>query len=890
MPTTVQPHTLFEKLYKALNQEQKKAVDTIEGPVMVIAGPGTGKTVAPKFAALRPLGKPDAYTLQILRAIDDAKREALLAKDIKIFIKQERKRVETDENSISSRGATKGMLKAEARDYLEKCDRTLLFGDVYDLYENEKRQAKKLDFNDLIFEFLVKLQTSELFLRLVQERFLYIHVDEHQDTNDAQNLIIALIAEFFETPNVFIVGDEKQAIYRFQGASVENFLHLRKLWPGMKLITLDTNYRSHQDILDASFSMIEKNYADGEYIDLRIKLMSGSRETIRPLEIVNGENVTAVEVNLVERLKAILQTEPEVTIAVITRRNRDLERILRVIEASGIPVSSQRSIDIFHHPVGMLFFDLLEYIDDSTKIDALGRTVAAHMWGLTFEKSLALIRALKAGNTKDLEKTIPVLKDIQNKMMKDSALECLIDIAGLSGLTRLVIEDPAYVYVWRGIVTLAETIIRESGIENSADLFRALLAYKRSAESKTVKVSVGTPDLPVKVMTAHGSKGLEFDYVFLPYTTEEAWVGRTRGSSFVLPQKQVSDNEIRDIRRLFYVALTRARKHAVIFSPQEESDGRKLVPLRFIAELDPLCITAQTLPRQYIELPTNDAFTEITANTYSYKIIAEAKRVLTESGLSVTALNHFLECPNKFLYESILKLPQTPHPSAEKGTAMHEAISVIWHSKDKTVKSIQDTIHTEIRSYLENSYLNLHEKELVKKELTEAAAVVAKELRNHFAQKGNVVTERFFKANFEGTYDDEPVQIKIHGKLDAVIEGNGEVDVFDYKTKQAMSVNAIKGQTKDSNGEYFRQLVYYKLLLQNDQYFKSQKINTSLVFVSPDKKNKCPIVTLPVNDSDIYNVKQEIQEVINSVWSGKLASATCSDTECEYCKLRKVIK
>jgi len=83
------------------------------------------------------------------------------------------------------------------------------------------------------------------------------------------NFIISIIAEFFDTPNIFIVGDEKQAIYRFQGASVENFMLLQKKWPSMKMISLDTNYRSHQNILDASFSMIENNYEEDEYKELR---------------------------------------------------------------------------------------------------------------------------------------------------------------------------------------------------------------------------------------------------------------------------------------------------------------------------------------------------------------------------------------------------------------------------------------------------------------------------------------------------------------------------------------------------------------------------------------------------------------------------------------------
>ena len=406
----------FQEAYARLNTAQKKAVDTIDGPVMVIAGPGTGKTTIltlrianilkrtdtpphgilaitytdagvkamrtklrdiignrahevaihtfhsfasamiaeypdhflaleglrnltdveqesmirsiiadAAFRELRPTGKPDAYIPAVLRTIDSAKREALTPDMVREHAKAEIERIKKDESSISTKGATKGKLKAEALERIGKCERTVLFADVYDRYEKEKRAAKKMDWNDLIVELLVGLRNDELLLRLIQERFLYILVDEHQDTNDAQNFIVATIAEFFETPNLFIVGDEKQAIYRFQGASVENFLTLQKRWPAMQVISLETNYRSHQGILDASFAMIENNYEGEEHRDLRVELKAGNEKGEKPrlLDVVTGENVPAIEAYLVQELKSIIEKESTATVAVITRRNRD---------------------------------------------------------------------------------------------------------------------------------------------------------------------------------------------------------------------------------------------------------------------------------------------------------------------------------------------------------------------------------------------------------------------------------------------------------------------------------------------------------------------------------------------------------------------------------------
>jgi DNA helicase-2/ATP-dependent DNA helicase PcrA len=976
---------MFDEQYKRLNKHQKEAVDAIEGPVMVIAGPGTGKTTiltlrianilkrtdtpphgilaitytdagvkamreklyriigarahevaihtfhsfaaamiaeypehflhmeglrvmtdieqeslirtileGPLFGSLRPIGKPEAYVSPIIRAIDDSKREALTPDKVRGFAREEIERIKSDEDSISTRGASKGKLKAEAEERIEKCERTILFADVYERYEHDKREAKQMDFNDLITELLVALRNDQLLLRLIQERFLYLLVDEHQDTNDAQNFIVAMIAEFFETPNIFIVGDEKQAIYRFQGASVENFLLLERRWPAMKVISLDTNYRSHQSILDASFSMIENNYDGDEHKNLRVPLVAKGGEAKRPIDVVTGENVGAEEAYLVHELRDLMKGEPKATIAVIVRRNRELERVIRLLEFNRIPVSSERSVDIFTHPAGVPFFDMIQYLVDPTRTDALARTCMAGLWGLSFEGSIETSKLLKGGITAEIPTRIPALKRIREEMLSDGAVGFIITLAELSGLEDLITRDPSYVHVWRGIVTLAESLARDRDIRSPLALMQALLEYRLSAESKTVKVSVGAPDLPIQAKTAHGSKGLEFDYVFIPYATEEAWVGKSRGSFFVLPQKRAADHDIRDTRRLFYVALTRARKHVTILNSLQESDGKVLSPLRFIAELDKAHIKETLAKRPGHEGPSlmqsdgSEAMSTGSHGIQAARLTDTAKHVLLESGLSVTALNHFLECPSKFLYESVLRVPQAPSVSAEKGTAMHEALSRVWSEKDRSRNNIQRILAETVQEYFSRSFLAKNEKDAIEKELIEASPVVAASLESHFAAKGPVFTEHWLRTTLDFAYKSESIRLPIHGKLDAIVESGDSVSLFDYKTRQGMSDNEIKGETKNSNGNYFRQLEFYRLLMSDNPRWKNKHMTFSLVFVSPDKKGRCPISTLPISEDDIKKLNGQIQQLIDSVWSGALARSRCADRKCVWCGLKEV--
>ena len=247
-----------------------------------------------------------------------------------------------------------------------------------------------------------------------------------------------------------------------------------------------------------------------------------------------------------------------------------------------------------------------------------------------------------------------------------------------------------------------------------------------------------------------------------------------------------------------------------------------------------------------------------------------------------------------------MKLPQAPNPSSEKGTAMHEAMDNVWKIENrmdlfkagKLATKIEEVIKDTVAEYLKTSFLATSEKESVKKELFENAPDVAKALETHFNQKGPVFTERWVKTVFNGRFvggeSGVQIMIPIHGKLDAIVEDGNDVNVFDYKTKQAMSEAEIKGETKNGTGDYFRQLAFYKLLLAEDPKWRTRRIVPALVFISPDKKSRCPIITLPIENSDIDNIKKSIQDLIDAVWGGEIVTTHCGDEKCEWCALKEL--
>ncbi len=254
-----------------------------------------------------------------------------------------------------------------------------------------------------------------------------------------------------------------------------------------------------------------------------------------------------------------------------------------------------------------------------------------------------------------------------------------------------------------------------------------------------------------------------------------------------------------------------------------------------------------------------------------------AKKTLTEFGLSPTALNHFIECPSKFIYKSILKLPEPPSASSEKGNAMHFAMQNVWALENKSIENITNTICDSIKSFMQNSLLPIHEKQSIVEELLNDAPKIASGLKSHFDLEGKVFTEHKVESSYK--------KILLNGKLDVMIDLENETLVFDYKTSKSMSLAKIKGETKDGDGNYFRQLVFYKLLL-SDKYKKS--IETSLIFLKPEKDGEIKTLNILVEKTDIDDLKSQIDLLIDSVWSGKIITDICEDKSCEYCGLKSL--
>jgi DNA helicase-2/ATP-dependent DNA helicase PcrA len=474
----------FLEAYNRLNKAQKEAVDTIEGPVMVVAGPGTGKTqilslrianilqktdTAPenilaltftesgvanmrkrlsemvgsaaysvviktfhgfandvikdnpenfpriigaknitevaqisiieeiilesKLALLKPFGDTLYYTKAINSAISELKREGIAPAEFEEIIVAARRDFENISDLYHEKGAHKGKMKGAYKDLEKQINKNAELLLVYKAYEEKLVSRRQYDYNDMIMEVLKTLrQDSDLLLRL-QENHQYILVDEHQDTNNAQNKILELLANFHENPNLFVVGDEKQSIFKFQGASLENFFYFKNLYPSAKLVTLEENYRSTQKILDSAHSLLPSEK----------KLKSNRADTEKNIHFYtlsnDDEENYFVSESIGQKIKEGVNPRE---IAVLYRNNRDAFSVADMLSRFGVSFVIESDQDILRDSYVKKLMTILRAVNNFGDDDVLAEMLHLDIFEIPPIDVVRVIRSAREKKKYDL--------------------------------------------------------------------------------------------------------------------------------------------------------------------------------------------------------------------------------------------------------------------------------------------------------------------------------------------------------------------------------------------------------------------------------------------------------------------------------------------------------
>ncbi len=971
---------MFKKLYSQLNSKQKEAVDQLEGPVMVLAGPGTGKTqvLSLRIANILKLTDTPAYAITALTYTEAAAEnmvdrlsqiigEEAYQVNISTFhsfagriIKQYPEkfphlRTGRPINIIEKINLIEDILNrgrffflkpfGDTSFYVRPLIRTIsdlkresvspdkLKQDI-DRAEVDDKQRKKLlelvrfyagyqkkllarglyDFEDMINQVVDSLAKDKELSLAVQEKVFYLLIDEYQDTNSAQNKLISYLSAFWgQRANVFVVGDDDQSIFRFQGASRANFIFFKHLFPQAKIISLGLNYRSGPEIVNLSQNFIQPQRQ-------KFKLSLGLSKTIkssREKQVVSQNQVqvhyfsslTQEAEFISQKIKQLLsQGVPASEIGLIYRENKDALIYSPFLNKEKIPYAVEGQVNILNQ-ISIKHLQLL-----ITTINDWGlETAEANLFTLLnlpfFHLSASLIgqmfrQAHQEGKnltefylarSKKYQPIWPVF-DLLEKLKKQSlSLPLPIFIQNLMAETGYLEylmneeKDKHQLFYLYAFFNQIKTWFRDRAISSIDDLVKTIEVLEKHHLSLEVE-PLFTNAEAVKLTTAHKAKGQEFSYVFISQFIEKKWSHKVVPNPLKLPATIIAYSDSKtdpkkdkqdEEERLFYVALTRAKKKVFITIPKYIwSDGlvKTVSASAFVHRLDQNYFSSyqhqdkiEALEKTIISLFRPPAEIKIDQKYWS--------PVIKKIKLSPTGLKTYLDCPYRFLLNNLYRLPRLKSASLILGSAIHKALEEwLLAYRQKPALAGPEILKQVFSQYLDREILTKPERQRIK---NEGFDLLTRFYQNQLLVELEKSQPYLAELDFSQKRIFSPEKVPLTGKIDRIDKINSrEYLVIDYKTGRVPSKRALN----DSQQDYRRQLTFYSLLLDNQAEFKDKKLTFGLWFIG-NRRQKPLLFTFEPGQAEKLQLRQTLKDVWQKIQNFEFGK-TGDRSNCRQCPYR----
>ena len=1008
-------NAVYEAGYAQLNPAQKEAVDLIDGPVLVLAGPGTGKTqilalrignilkktdakphnilcmtfteagviamrnrlleyIGPEaynipiytfhafgnqviqenmdvfgsFRELNPVSDlerieimeelidgfpegsplkrlysaPYAYLQSLQRLYDDMKSEGWSAEHVKEIcqyeidhpeeqaeLKYKRKYKEFKMGDLNPR---------KVEELKKKREKLIAAASSFDAFNNLMKNKGRYDFADMLSWVLDAFQANENLLLNYQERYQYFLIDEFQDTNGIQKQLIEILASYWPKPNLFVVGDDDQAIFKFQGASMDNISDFHDKYKP-KVIMLTDNYRSSQAILRPASTLINFNeerisnklnidknlYAKGEYANIMANPIA------RIYKKVAQEESDIVNQVLQLREKGVKLGE----IAIIYRNHRHVSNLTTIFEKLNIPLNMVRRVNILEDQLVRNILTILEYIwvehnspneaqgllfqmmhfnffgidsRDASKISLHCRRTDIRQklfWRDVIGDEVELAKL----NLKTPEKVLALSENIEYwiRDLSSMTIQTLFEkILQFGNIIMRILQSEQKTWHMQVVATLFD-FIKEETARNYKMTLGGLLDIISRMEWNDLPLGLNKivhAEDGVNFVTAHGVKGLEFEYVFIISALQDAWEKPGhKPNSFSFPEAlKTAKNQfsIQDERRLFFVAMTRAKKFLQVSCAEQDAKGKGKEKARFMGEADLEFIHTKVdedIVFSYYEKLLSSPEPKIELLDH-----ALIDKVLNGYVLNVTNLNKYLKCPLSFYYEVILRVPGARTKYLGFGNAIHKAFDNFFIRRNENgstppVEKLIQFFKNAMDHY--SSHFTPSEKEdmtkyginLVKKyyELNVASWDLAKEI---------ISEKQISRVHYKG--------IPIKGNIDRVDIFPDHVSVRDYKTGSiGFSDKRRKGPSDKfpMGGDYWRQIIFYKILL--DAKSSDYKVKNGVIDYIQGEKKSGQFIQEFVNISveDIELVGKLIEEAYEKIKDHQFTER-CGEDNCTWCQ------
>ena len=761
---------------------------------------------------------------------------------------------------------------------------------IYERYEKEMYKRGLYDFSDMILDVIKVLEENKSLRYDLQEKYLYIMVDEFQDTSGVQMRLVKNLTkdEPHGKPNICIVGDDDQAIYRFQGAEISNILNFKDLYEDVEVITLKKNYRSGQDILDSAKEVIVKGEErlESKLDEVNKDLVSTRQDLKETIEAKRFETKQEEYSYVAQKVKSLIEegVDPE-EIAVMGRKHKILKEAAPYFADLDIPVYAERKVNVLENEIIRQIVKIVRFADylltgDDEKADELLPEILSYpFWDLDREKIWKLARRAynkrnswfeEMGRDSQLKQIRNFLSDLSEKTQYKTAQEVIDLVVGNKegknssplkeyyfGKKKLE-KDPTEYFKFLSALkrfTSALRSYKEGQLLKAKDL---LEFFDRHVENNIAINDTNpliTDSNSVSLITAHSAKGREFEAVFALSCQDEVWAKGGRANRLPLPSNlPLKTSETRDDHlRLFYVTLTRAKRFLSITSHEKKENGRSYSPLEFI---DHFNLEEASADIGYEELESSRK------EYYSPPFKATERELLTPLAsrymLSPTGFNKYLNVadggPESFLQDTLLRFPSKKHPGAGNGTAVHQTISWIYNqlkNEDK-LPEIDQVLET-FEKLLEKQRLPEPDFEKYLKKSKDALKIFYKERRSGF--DSNHLIERNFRNQGVLIADQ-----KITGKIDKIEKDGNILEVTDFKTGSPIESWNPKGKyNKIKAWKYKNQLIFYKILIENSTDFRGAEVKKGwLEFVEPNDNGESVRLPLEIKDEDVERVKKLI--------------------------------
>ena len=773
---------------------------------------------------------------------------------------------------------------------------------LFELYSTKMINKNLIDFSDMINLVLTSFEEDSQFLSEVSNKYKYFLVDEYQDTNDLQNQIIFNLLDGNDEKNIFVVGDDDQIIYGFQGAKSDNIENFLTKYPNTTVICLEENNRSTQTILDFSNLIVnqdenrlENNLYFKEKYNISKKLTAKN-----PKIIVKDKKIKRIQFGeilqefnyIVDDIKTLIESDfaPKTDedkidysqIAIISKKRAELQTFAELLKSKNIPFQIDEGKSIFAIRSTILIYFYIKamnnYLTSSDKLFGLLLSEPFKIDQQDYNKILEEKRLWKKDESSDFITIMRNLNGWKNPEKITKFLETfdyLQDYASSNNLRNTVVEiinrTGLLTYFYKSGKNRSENlagirkIISEATDFQNSDSTKNLsdfVKYLDDCFENEIDINLDKDSVvqnAVQLMTYHGSKGREFEYVYLPNLISSNWEDFRMPGEYKLITEEVPDKDAAqakkdsELLKLLFVGITRA-KHTLTISFADSNNGNAQQITKYLEptanydfDSEQFECSADDLTTEFYRSVSSDVFDNQKA--FKNEIEERVKSVV----LSPSRLNDYLSCPRKFFYVKVLGIDveEADWDGANFGTLIHSLL-------ERAVKVAKESAYPTLEEILEKFRLGMDGMKFSSEAKKEKYFKQGQKLlTNYYPYFSQIPISRitdiefsFYGVDVDGDF--------ITGKIDRIEKNSdGTFELYDYKTGNYTSEKKIAPNEEKQN--YFNQLCFYKYAYEKLTGNKVSKVG--IIYVENHEKSVDKYLT----DDDMKYIETLIKDTYQNI-------------------------